>query len=192
MDANNRQLMLLGYLIHAVGLVSLVVGGCAYHFVVSAVLTHQQYVNADETNRLEELIRGSGDVWRQHAELLQRLADLERRAEEIRGRIPDQPEESGFLEQISTAARARGLVIENYTRGGVTTTATHSLLEVRMTGEGDFQSICGFFEEMANLSRVATVRRMHLAIPKDSDIYPLDITLTLYFGARARPGGTNG
>jgi hypothetical protein len=61
-----------------------------------------------------------------------------------------------------------------------------------MTGAGDFQSICGFFEEMANLSRVATVQRMNLAIPNDSEIYPLDITLTLYFGARAPQGGSNG
>jgi Tfp pilus assembly protein PilO len=192
MDANNRQLLVLRYLIHTVGLVTLIVGGCAYHFIVSAALTHQQRRNADEAAHLEERLQKAGEVRRQQADLTQRLADLERRAEEIRGKIPDQPKESDFLEQISTAAKAHGLVIENYTRGGVTTTATHSLLEIRMTGAGDFQSICGFFEEMANLSRVATVQRMNLAIPNDSDIYPLDITLTLYFGARAPQGGNNG
>jgi Tfp pilus assembly protein PilO len=192
MDTNNKKLMVLGYVIHSAGLISLIVGGCAYHFVVSVVLTHQQRLNAEETTRLEALLEGAGDVRREHTELTQRLSDLERRAEAIRRKIPDQPEESDFLEQIATAAKARGVVIENYTRGGVTTTATHSLLEVRMTGAGDFRSICGFFEEMANLSRVATVRRMSLAIPANSDVYPLDITLTLYFGARAAQGDTNG
>ena len=192
MDANNKQLTVMRYVIHAAGLASLIVVGCGYHFVVSAVLTHQQRLNAKETTRLEELLQHAGDVRRQHGELLQRLSDLERSAEEIRHKIPDQPEESDFLEQISTAAKARGLIIENYTRGGVTTTATHSLLEIRMTGAGDFPSICGFFEEMANLSRVATVRRLSLAVPTNSDIYPLDITLTLYFGARTPRGGTNG
>ena len=140
MDANKKQLMVLGYVIHAAGLASLIVGGCAYHFVVSAVLTHQQRLNGEKTARLEEQLERAGDVRRRRSELVQRLSNLESSAEAIRRKIPDQPEESDFLEQISTAAKARGLVIENYTRGGVTTTATHSLLEIRMTGAGDFQS----------------------------------------------------
>lgn len=192
MDGNTRRLTMLGYIIHAIGFFSLIIGGCAYHFVVSAVLTHKQRTNTAEAARLEELLEGSGDVRRRHSELTQRLADLEERAEAIRRKIPDQPEESNFLEQVATAAKAQGLIIQNYTRGAVTTTATHSLLEIRLTGEGDYQSICGFFEEMANLSRVATVRNLNLTIPNDTEVYPLDITLTLYFGARAPQGETNG
>lgn len=192
MNTNNRQIAMLGYAIHAVGLCSLIVGGCIYHFGVSAVLSHQQRKNTEETAEYEELLQTASDVRREHREFTQELIDLEERAEAIRRKIPDRPEESDFLEQVAQAAQDRGMVIQQYLRGGVTTLPTHSLLEIRLTGEGDYQSICGFLEEVANLSRVATVQRMNLSIPANSELYPLDITITLYFGARAPEGKKNG
>ena len=183
---------MLGHAIHAAGLFSLIGGGCLYHFGVSAVLSHQQRRNAEETTKLEDLLQTAGDSRRKHSELTQRLLDLEARAEAIRGKIPDKPEEADFLEQVASAAQDRGLVIQRYTRGAVTTLPTHSLLEIRLAAEGDYLSICGFLEEVANLSRVATVRRMNLTVPANSEVYPLDITITLYFGARAPQENSNG
>lgn len=191
-DGNDRKLLILGWMFHLGGLVTLVLGACAYQFVITGLITHQQTANADEIARIESLLESDRNVSRDFSELQQALSRLEASAEAARQRIPETPEESEFLAQISAAAQEKGLAIENFTRGAVSDLGTHSTLQIRLTGEGDYASICGFFEKMAGFSRVATVTNMRLAIPPQSEIYPLDMTLTLYFGARAPQGGGNG
>lgn len=191
-DSNDRKLMMLGWLFHLGGLVTLVLGACAYQFIVSGLITRQQSDNEVEIVRLETLLETERDAGREFSLLQAELARLEASAEAARQRIPETPQESEFLAQISEAANEKGLSIKNFSRGDVTVLPTHSQLQIRLTGEGDYASICGFFEQMATFSRVATVSQMNLAIPQDSEIYPLDMTMTLYFGARAPQGGNRG
>lgn len=190
-NSNDRKLMLTGWLFHLGGLVTLVIGACAYQFVVSGLITHQQRENAAEIPRLESLLETDRDTERQFTQLQAELARLEVSAEAARQRIPEMPQESEFLAQISEAAREKGLSIDKFTRGSVAVLETHSQLQIRLTGEGNYASICGFFESMSKFSRVATVSQMNLQVPSDSEIYPLDMTLTLYFGAKGR-GGNRG
>ncbi|MCA9118966.1 MAG: type 4a pilus biogenesis protein PilO [Planctomycetaceae bacterium] len=191
-DSNDRRLMILGWLFHLGGLITLVVGACAYQFVVSGLITRQQTDNEAEISQLETLLESEGDVGREFSRLQQELARLEASAEAARQRIPETPQESEFLAQVSAAAKEKGLAIKNFTRGSVTVMGTHSQLQIRLTGEGDYASICGFFDEMSTFSRVATVSQMSLTVPSESEIYPLDMTMTLYFGARAPQGGNRG
>lgn len=191
-DSNDRKLMILGWLFHLGGLVTLVLGACAYQFVISGLITRQKSDNAAEIERLELLLETERDAGREFAGLQAELARLEASAEAARQRIPETPQESEFLAQISEAARDKGLSINEFTRGAVTVLDTHSQLQIRLTGEGDYASICGFFEKMASFSRVATVSQMQLSVPPDSEVYPLDMTMTLYFGARAPQGDNRG
>lgn len=191
-DSNDQKLMVLGWLFHLGGLVTLALGACAYHFVISELITHRQSSDTAEISRLESLLETERDTGRDFARLQTELQRLEASAEAARQRIPEAPQEAEFLAQISEAAAEKGLQIQNFTRGEVTVLATHSQLQIRLTGEGDYTSICGFFEKMANFSRVATVSKLNLRIPTNSELYPLDMTLTLYFGARAPQGGSSG
>lgn len=191
-DSNDRKLMVLGWLFHLGGIFTLVLGACAYQFVIAGSITRQQSDNAAEIETLEMLLTTEHDTGREFAGLQEELARLEASAEAARQRIPETAQESDFLAQISEAARDKGLAINNFTRGAVTVLDTHSQLQIRLTGEGDYASICGFFEKMASLSRVATVSQMSLSIPANSEIYPLDMTMTLYFGAKAPQGGNRG
>ncbi len=191
-DSNDRKLMVLGWLFHLGGLVTLMLGACAYQFVISGLITRQRSGNAAEITRLETLLETDRNAGRELFHLQEALRGLEASAEAARQRIPETPEESEFLAQISAAATEKGLSISNFTRGSVTVLDTHSQLQIRLTGEGDYASICGFFETMATFSRVATVSQMNLSISPNSEIYPLDMTLTLYFGARAPQGENRG
>ncbi|MEO8493610.1 MAG: type 4a pilus biogenesis protein PilO [Planctomycetota bacterium] len=191
-DLNNRKLMLLGWLIHLGGLATLVLGACAYQFVISGLITHRQSADAVEIAILESMLESERGTEREVTRLEAELVQLEASAEAARQRIPETPQEAEFLAQISRAAAAKGLTIQDFTRGDVTVLPTHSQLQIRLTGEGDYTSICGFFEAMSTFSRVATVTNLNLSIPTDSEVYPLDLTLTLYFGARTPPGGNRG
>lgn len=191
-NSNERQLMILGWLFHLGGLGALVLGACAYQLVISGLITRQQLDNAAEIETLEVLLETERDIDHEFARLHEELARLEVSAEAARQRIPETPQESEFLAQLSEAARDEGFAINNFTRGSATVLDTHSQLQIRLTGEGDYATICGFFEKMASFSRVATVSQMSLRIPADSEVYPLDMTMTLYFGARAPQGGDRG
>ncbi|HUG71560.1 MAG TPA: type 4a pilus biogenesis protein PilO [Pirellulaceae bacterium] len=191
-NSNERQLMILGWLLNLGGLGALVLGACAYQFVISGLITRQQLENAAEIEILEVLLETERDIDHEFARLHEELARLEASAEAARQRIPETPQESEFLAQLSEAARDEGFAINNFTRGSATVLDTHSQLQIRLTGEGDYASICGFFEKMVSFSRVATVSQMSLRIPADSEVYPLDMTMTLYFGARALQGGDRG
>ena len=191
-DLNDRKLMALGWLFHLGGLVALVIGAGTYQFVISGLITRQQSDNAAEIATLEMLLETERDTGREFAGLQAELARLEASAEAARQRIPETPQESEFLAQISEAARDKGFAVDNFTRGAVTVLETHSQLQIRLTGEGDYASICGFFEKMASFSRVVTVSQLNLRVPANSEIYPLDMTMTLYFGARAPQGDNRG
>lgn len=191
-DSNDRKLALLGWFFHLGGLVALVLAACAYQFVFFGWITHRQAADAAEIAGLELLLNTERDAGREFDRLQTELKRLEASAEAARQRIPETPEEAEFLARISEAAIENGLAIQNFTRGAVTVLETHSQLQIRLTAEGDYASICGFFERIANFSRVATVSNMSLIIPGDSEIYPLDMTLTLYFGARTPQGGSSG
>lgn len=190
---NDRRLKVLGWLLHGGGLASLLIGGAIYHFVITGLLTHHTKQNGIRIAELEEQLTSSRDVRSQQQSLSDTLRELEQRAETIRQRIPDQSHEAEFLNQVAQAAQARGLTIQNYTRGDVTVTATHSQLDIRLVGAGDYASICGFLEELTRLPRVATVQQLNVTVPEASDIYPLEMLVTLYFGAReVSSGGSHG
>jgi len=191
-DSNDRKLMALGWLFHLGGLASLLLGACAYQFVISGLITRQQSDNDAEIARLETLLETEQDVGSDFSRLRAELARLEASAEAARQRIPETAQESEYLAQISSAAKTNGLSINNFTRGAVTVLGTHSQLQIRLTGEGDYAALCGFFKEMSTFSRVATVSQMSITIPSSSEIYPLDMTMTLYYGARAPQGGDRG
>jgi Tfp pilus assembly protein PilO len=75
------------------------------------------------------------------------------------------------------------LKIRDYQAGMVTKHTAYSQLDVRLLGEGDYSSICGFLERIAQLPRVKTVQRMQITGSESRAVYPLDVTLTLYFAA---------
>ena len=135
-DSNDRKLMVLGWLFHLGGLITLVLGAFVYEFIVSGLITHQRGANEAEIEQLEALLETERDTGREYSRLQAELARLETSAEAARQRIPETPQESEFLAQISEAANEHGLAIQNFTRGSVTVLPTHSHLQIRLTGEG--------------------------------------------------------
>ncbi len=188
-DINQQRLTWLRWLFHSGGLASLIVGICVYQSFFATMVKNQRQRQVAEMKQLESLLDNAGSIEADHHRFQDELNEMQQRAEMIRNRIPDDPQEAAFLVQVTEAARTCGLTIEDYQRGKVTVTDTHSELEIRLTGQGAYESICGFFAELASLPRVTTVRRMVVSAPRGSKSYPLDMTITLYFGARPPDGG---
>lgn len=186
MSSNNREnsLRTLGWMFHAGGALSLVVGILSYHFVASALIKKRHEESRQRISELDVKLARGDQIRNDHRAFTTSLTQIEDRADSMRQRIPDLPHETEFLRQVSEAAQLEGLTVLDYQRVSTTTKETHSQLEVRLNCEGDYASICGFLDRMTKLERVATVERMLVTSTPGSEVYPLDLTLVLYFGAR--------
>ena len=108
-DSNDRKLMLLGWLFHLGGLVTLALGACVYQFVFSGLIAQRQVADAAEIAKFETLLETERYAGREFARLQAELKRLEASAEAARQRIPETPQEAEFLAQISAAANEKGL-----------------------------------------------------------------------------------
>jgi Tfp pilus assembly protein PilO len=181
----NRQLRTLGIVLHAVGLFT--VAGCvlAFHLLGSSVVAEQTGRNSLQTAGLERLLKTAGRTRERHERLAAELEALERDAENMRLRIPDRPEETEFLRQLTQVADEEHLRILNWERGRLDERPTHTEYEIRLVCEGKYPAICGFLDRLDHLPRVTSVQRMSVQATDESKEYPFDMTLKLYFGARA-------
>ncbi|MCH7726757.1 MAG: type 4a pilus biogenesis protein PilO [Planctomycetes bacterium] len=171
-----------GWLLHGVGFA--VVASCAVlAFKVSLSPMDTQESN-ERIESLRQLLGEAGQVQKEHSNLTQTLKATERRATEIRQRIPDHPNEADFLKKITEAAEAKGLVISEYRRGVLRTEETHSQLDVQVIGEGSYRSICEFVDQVAALSRISKVKTLHINRIDNDQAYPVEITFVLYFGLK--------
>ncbi|MFV2066246.1 MAG: type 4a pilus biogenesis protein PilO [Pirellulales bacterium] len=183
-DRDKNEAM-LGVLLHIAGVVSLAACGFGFHFSVSKLIAQQGRKNLVETVRLERVLKTADDTRNKHEQLTEDLAALERDAEKMRQRIPDQPQETEFLRQVAQAALGEELKILNWECGERREKETHTEFEIRLVCEGEYESICGFLDRLGHLSRVTTVQRMNVTARDGQRSYPLDMTLMLYYGARA-------
>ena len=60
---------------------------------------------------------------------------------------------------------------------------SYSQWEVLLAREGTYASICGFLDELAKLSRSTSVARLEITTQHNSDIYPVTLTLVIYYGS---------
>ncbi len=169
-------------------LAPVLVGGFAAYGLVVAPLETRARAAQERVAQLEHLLRAAPAVRREYAELRRQLADLESRADSVRQRIPDGPEEAAFLEQLHQAAEAAGLTLDDYRRGNAIRGSQHAQLEVHITGAGSHEAICRFFDQLRQFPR--QTQTQHLAIREASEGAGYEIRLTLLLFYRSS-GGSN-
>jgi Tfp pilus assembly protein PilO len=189
-NSSEKSLISFDRIIHAVGLAALLAtAGVAWVLVLQPI--EQRRMDCDKRiGELEPLLVSSSDVEQHHRELTEQRDEIEQRAAAFRERIPDQPHEAEFLGQIAQLADRVGLLIRDYRPGTSSTCDSYSQLEVLLAGEGTYASICGFLDELGKLSRLTSVARLEITTQHTSDIYPVTMTLVIYYGA-GRDNETN-
>ena len=118
------------------------------------------------------------------AALGSQLESQQRRAAEVRRRIPDDPDEAEFLRQLSEAASRGGVVIEDFNRGGMTARAGFCQLDVSLRCGGSYDDICRFLDQLEGFPRITKIVSLDLISAGRSERYPMQLTIRLYFGVR--------
>lgn len=119
---------------------------------------------------------------RQHAERQQQLQALLERVELVNRRIPDQAREGEFLSDLTRLASEHGVSIEDFRRGAISDTGTHSVVNVSVKARGGHAGVCGLVDAVANLPRLAELTRVQIDSQSDASGYPVQLTYALYYG----------
>lgn len=134
-----------------------------------------------EIRRLRNTLASSEESRADFVSLHQKVEELNTLLTDVRDRIPDSPNETLFLQQVTRAAKASNVRIRAYNRGRIQEFATHAQLEVHIAGEGGYQPICRFINELSKLSRITSIEQLKMEATPDSAIYPIEMRLLLFF-----------
>lgn len=186
-DNPTARLKMLGWLLHGAGLVTLLAAGYAVYCLAHLPLAKKSEACADRIAVVDGLLDNSEEIRAAHSRFKDSLAEIRRRADALRQRIPDRPCETEFLEQMNEAANKEGLEIRDYRRGAVTVKDTHSQLEVHVQCVGSYPKTCRFLDRLARLPRISTVEKVTINSDSSVEAYPVDLTLRLYFGVKKKP-----
>ncbi len=176
------NLNLLGWLMHGTGMLTIVVCGVVFYFVVYAPLESRREQDEERARHVQRLIEDADDVFAEHERMSAAVDKFADRAASVRRRIPDDPNETEFLKTVTQAAKDTGLEIRDYRRGRVEAKERHWQLEITVSGAGTYESICRFLDRIEAMPRITKVKTLAITSSAQSEVYPADITFVLYFG----------
>lgn len=182
------RLRLTGWLLHGAGLLVLAAGGAAFHLVIAKAYRQRCDTNEAEAARLIKVLETSRETQQEHQRLKSELARLERNAETMRLRIPDQPQESEFLRQVAEAANDTQLHILHYERKSLVASTAYAQFDIRLSCRGGYESLCRFLDRLNHLPRATVIKKLDVNARDNPERYPVDMTLTLYCRSSATPG----
>jgi Tfp pilus assembly protein PilO len=178
-----------GRLLHYSGVLITVV--CA---TVGYSLLHAPTVSAifETSTRIEEVmlsVENAPLIRAQHEKISNTLTDVERRIEDVQSRVPYDADAGQFLKEVTRIATEEKLSIRNFQPEKPADKTGYSELEVTLKGEGDFASICRFFDRLTKLSRLSKVKSLTVTALDGASEYPMSATLIIYFGIKGTADG---
>jgi len=182
----SQKLAMLGVALHGLGL-AIVLSATGIGFALVLRPLDAKIGELDGRGiELQAALENAPAVRAEHERLRRALAATEAAAAGLEKRVPDEPLEAEFLSQAAHAASQAGLQISDYRPGAVRTTRQCSLMEIQLTCQGPYRSLCDFLDRLAALPRLSQVERMEItaAGPEGN---PVILWLSVYFRLAKTP-----
>lgn len=144
-------------------------------------LDNQRQESVDFFERADE-VRG------ENAALAEQVRRTERQYEAALARVPNSPDESRFLENLSALAAETRLEIRDYRPGSTVQQERSSAIEVQIHTDGEYEQVCRFLAGLANLPRMCKVSQVGISGPAaPGGSCALDVNLQLIFAPKLEP-----
>ena len=183
-DVLDRDTRRFGLLLHGAGVV-LTVLCCVAGYAWLYVPTKGRIADvAARIEKLKESVQDAPTVRSDHEQLTQRLKDLRVRIAALQQRVPPDADAGKFLKHVSEIARDEHLAISNFRPEKAAEKQEFAEMEVTLTAEGSFESICTFFDRLDKLARLSKVKHLSVTTKEASDELPMTATLVIYYGLR--------
>lgn len=182
----NYKLRVLSRSLHGLGALIACTIGLAAVFVVYRPIDAQIAACAEQTDRMQGVLREEERLRAEHSRLSTDLASAREQSADVTKRIPDQPREADFLAQLSQLADDSRLKVQDYRPGVVTPRSSYATMRVDLICEGDYDGICRFLDGLAELPRHSTIIRLQIDSAPRKERYSAALSLELYVASGGR------
>ena len=179
-----KHLALIHLACQAFGASVMIVGGVLGYLFVFQPMAEAHAEVRSEFERCEQLLEEGPAIHRRFADLNSNVDGLQAAMRKSVDRVPKGPEEAEFLAQAAQLARMAELEIVDYRAGDVIAKANHHEMTLALSTSGTYASICLFLEQLKKLPRLCRVAEVKVATEQQSDVYPCEMTLTIYYGLK--------
>jgi Tfp pilus assembly protein PilO len=140
----------------------------------------------DITKRQAMLERGA-QFQASSSRLKQQLTAIESTLEDLQAKLPNTPEETQFLHELSECATATGVSLSDFRPGGVTQRPNCKDMDLRLRGTGPYASVCVWVSRLRDLPRLVRISHVTITGPATpgGDCL-IDLQLSLVFGVTAQ------
>jgi len=180
-DKSVRQ---FGAMLHVVGVLALICGVGAIHYMVCAPSLAAAARNRTEVIDLQRKVRKGRTIRLRYTKLKKGLESLQHRSEAVRKRVPDKPNKDEFLATLNKISDEAGVTIDRYSEGKRQSTKTSSYMLVNVEFSTGYVGFCKVLHQINNLKRIAFVEKLSMK-EKKTGMYTFELTLVLYYGLGA-------
>ncbi|MCA9210052.1 MAG: type 4a pilus biogenesis protein PilO [Pirellulaceae bacterium] len=180
-EALHNPGMTIGWTLHGAGLLSVIGGVVLFYGLFFAPLEYLRSRNTVRARELETTLRELPGERAANERLRGQLKQLESSAEKLRARIPDQPLEAEFFDDLTELAQRADLRISDYRRGETSRSERLSKMNVHLVGNSSYEGICRFVDGLYSLARLVQIEDLEIRAEGASDDYPITMTLLLFY-----------
>lgn len=134
-----------------------------------------------DSRELKLFLNDRFKIEKEHDELISKFMQFDQRREGIMARIPDNPQESVFLSQISQAAKNCGLSVQEFRPSTAKRNERFSEMEIELSSFGNYDSLCRFLELIDELPRYTLVSDISLDTGGSDESFPVQMKLRIFF-----------
>ena len=174
----------LGIAVHGIGLAGVItIPALCYTFFLAE--------NAQQVAACSSTIAADSAIILNRAELTEQrenteceLYALKQRLEELKAQIPNAPEESRFLAQLSKLAEESQLGIRHFRPGPPEDSNDVRRIRVQLSGVGSYECLCRFLNGLNSLPRLTKVSMLKVEPPNSERQYPVNLELSIFFAGK--------
>jgi Tfp pilus assembly protein PilO len=89
--------------------------------------------------------------------------------------------EAEFLAQLAQLARTYDLRVAHYQPGVVTRRADYSEVQIELQGEGTYEGLSRFVDQIPHLPRLSSVTEMEIQSQPEKPMYSFHLKFSVYF-----------
>jgi len=178
-----------GRLLHYAGVaMALLCAAAGYAWLYAPIETQifDAAVRIDELNLSKQ---NAATIRQEHSRLSKRLHEIGVQYAGLQQRVPLTAEAGSFLKNVSDIAREEDLIISNFQPASSIDGAGYTAMEVMLDGRGSFKSISSFFDRLSKIQRLSKVKSLTLKVEQQTDDYPMQATIVIYFGLDSNSTG---
>jgi Tfp pilus assembly protein PilO len=189
MKSQNPDISLkrIGWALHAGGVLLAGIGIALVANYVMRPIEQQRKSVVEENTRLEGLLAKAGQVRQEYRRVVEKMEYLKAQKALLRKRITDDANEEEFLRQVEELADQVDLKLRSYQPGVTVTYGDYGAMDIDLSCEGRYESVCRFLDQLQELARLTKVTHLDVKAPARGEIYPLKVTVQIFFARTSAP-----